>query len=845
MSFLSTIERITDALQQCTPEDASSLAGLLAEIQALRNDWKSEGPDGMESEPDAALALAEGLLRKKSEAPGDDLAAIKDFVSKVRSAVGADAPTAGAAEDIDDELLQLFLGGCEEALSKIEGGLIELGENPGRTEVWAEVRGVIHTLKGECGVIPLAEAQEVFHEAENLLDTCSTQDIPIPIDNLLVALDWFKSYTEQLASDQSTQPPPHAEVMEKLRMTSSCVDAEAAESVDEGETITFPDDVMNDPTLPEFVVEARGHLEDAEAALLDVESHPEDLEIINRIFRTFHTIKGVAGFMNMTAMVELAHSTEALLDEFRKSNLTCSEEHTTLIFSCCDAMSSMLDFLTGGEAPRTSLIRKLVESTSLAARGEPWDGGSSQAAPAPVATPEAAAPQSAPAPAPEASAESAAEPSAPQPAPAASEAKPAPAETPKDTIKPPAAPAKTGLPAKKKYRLDNTVKVGTTRLDALVDMVGELVIAQAGLTQDPNLASVRTPRLQRNLTQVGKITRDLQESAMSLRMVTLKSTFQKMSRLVRDVAQKSGKSVSFSTLGDDTELDRTVVEEISDPLVHLIRNSIDHGLETPDERVEAGKPTKGSVELRAYHQGGSIVIEIRDDGRAASKQKIFKKALERGILPPETKLEEMPENEVHKLIFQPGFSTAEQVTDISGRGVGMDVVRRNIEKMRGKIDISSTEGEGTSIYLRLPLTLAIIDGMIVRCGGSRYVLPTLAIEMSFRPNPDQIHPLLTEGEMVDVRGMMLPVHRLKNIFNLDEGTDDLEEGILILLEDNGARINLFVDEIIGQQQVVIKNLGKALPAIPCISGGAILGDGRVALILDIDALLLEVGQPTA
>ncbi|MFT4542772.1 MAG: two-component system chemotaxis sensor kinase CheA, partial [Planctomycetota bacterium] len=758
---------------------------------------------------------------------------------------------------IDSELLSLFLGGCEEAISKLEHGLIELEEKPGQPDVLGEVRGVIHTLKGECGVIPFPEAQAIFHEAENQIDKCTIAGLPLPIDRLLASLDWFKSYTELLAENPSAPVPPHEEVLATLKASAADIaqksadaEPEAIEETQEDFRINFPEEVMIDPTLPEFVVEARGHLEDAEAALLEFEDTPGDLELINRIFRTFHTIKGVAGFMNMVAMVNLAHSTEALLDEFRKENLACTEHHTTLIFSCCDAMSSMLDYLTGGDAPWNGHIEFLVHCTTVAATGASQDEFLSKenlrlalAAENCERAGEAA----------EASPESADHESQGQGTAGATSASasPLPATAVAQASKPAASsdsPANGGegtkkVQAKKKYKLENTVKVGTVRLDSLVDMVGELVIAQQMVSQDEDVTAIKSQRLTRNLTQVAKITRDLQASAMSLRMVTMKSTFQKMSRLVRDVAQKSGKVVHFSTAGDDTELDRTVVEEISDPLVHLIRNSIDHGLETPEDRIADGKAAKGNVELRAYHQGGSIVIEIRDDGRGLNKSRIFKKAVERGILSADAKQEDLSENDLNKLIFQPGFSTAETVTDISGRGVGMDVVRRNIEKMRGKIDIASVEGQGTSIFLRLPLTLAIIDGMIVRVGSRRYVIPTLSIEMSFRPNLDNMHALLRDGEMVDIRGMMLPVHRLKNIFKLDDGTEELEDGIMILLEDNGERINLFVDEIIGQQQVVIKNLGKALPQTPCISGGAILGDGRVALILDIDALLSEVAQP--
>jgi len=405
----------------------------------------------------------------------------------------------------------------------------------------------------------------------------------------------------------------------------------------------------------------------------------------------------------------------------------------------------------------------------------------------------------------------------------------------------PASGGESGAAAKKKPA-DVSVKVNTERLDNLVTMVGELVIAQQMVIQDPSVQTIDDQRFQRNLSQAGKIIRDLQEVAMSLRMVTLKGTFQKMARLVRDVSAKANKSVQFIMEGEDTELDRTVVEEIGDPLVHMIRNSCDHGIETAEDRVKAGKPATGTLTLRAYHQGGSIIIEIQDDGKGLDRERILAKAIEKGVYTPDRDLSEIPDSEVFNLIMMPGFSTAPKVTDISGRGVGMDVVRRNIEALRGKIEIQSVAGQGTTFKLSLPLTMAIIDGMIVRVGTQRYVVPTLAIEQSFRPTEGQIHTVAEEGEMALVRGALLPIYRLNQIFDLNEGASDICDGLLIVLESNGTKCCMLIDEIIGQQQVVIKRLGQGIEPLRGTSGGAILGDGRVALIIDVAGLLSEATQ---
>ncbi|MBK7405978.1 MAG: chemotaxis protein CheA [Phycisphaerales bacterium] len=370
-------------------------------------------------------------------------------------------------------------------------------------------------------------------------------------------------------------------------------------------------------------------------------------------------------------------------------------------------------------------------------------------------------------------------------------------------------------------------------MDVLVDMVGELVIGYQMVYQDEIIQGIKHQRTQRTLGHVSKIIRDLQEVAMSLRLVTLKASFQKMARLVRDVSAKAGKNIRFHTEGEDVELDRNVVEEIADPLVHMIRNACDHGIESAEDRRAAGKSPEGNLYLRAYHQGGSIVVEIADDGKGLDRDKILRKAISKGIYTPDRDLADIPNSEVYNLVFLPGFSTADKVTDISGRGVGMDVVRRNIEALRGKVEIDSVAGEGSVFRMRLPLTMAIIDGMVVRVGTQRYVIPTLSIEQSFRPAPGTIHTAVGKGEMAMVRGELLPVYRAREVLGLNEGVCSFDEGLLLVLEAHETRFCLLVDEIVGQQQVVIKSLSRGVAPIRGVSGGAILGDGRVALILDV------------
>jgi len=387
-----------------------------------------------------------------------------------------------------------------------------------------------------------------------------------------------------------------------------------------------------------------------------------------------------------------------------------------------------------------------------------------------------------------------------------------------------------------------TIRVGTGRLDNLINMVGELVIAQSMVSQDPEVLGGESPRLLRNISHAGKIIRELQDLTMSLRMVPLKGTFQKMARLVRDLARKAEKPVNFVTEGEDTEIDRNMVEVLNDPLVHMIRNSVDHGVEPADQRKTAGKDPTGTVCLRAYHAAGNVVIELIDDGKGIDAQKVIAKGVERGIVEPGR---ELTDTEAFNLIFQPGFSTAEKVTEISGRGVGMDVVKKGIEALRGRIDVASKLGDGSTFTLKLPLTMAITDAMLLRVGGEHYLLPTASIEHSFRPTDDAVSTVAGRGEMVMLRGDLLPVFRLHELFGVAGAATDPADALFICIEGEGKRCALMVDELLGQQQVVIKSLGQSMGQVPGVSGGSILGDGRVGLILDAGGLLKLAARRTA
>jgi two-component system, chemotaxis family, sensor kinase CheA len=379
-----------------------------------------------------------------------------------------------------------------------------------------------------------------------------------------------------------------------------------------------------------------------------------------------------------------------------------------------------------------------------------------------------------------------------------------------------------------------SIKVETAKLDYLVDMVGEMVISQSLVRHDPDLATGLKPRLARNLSQLARITDDIQRTAMSMRMIPVGQLFQKTSRLVRDLSRKAGKQVELELAGEETELDRNIVEELADPLMHMVRNSVDHGIEKPEERVAAGKPAQAHVTLKAGHQAGHIVIQISDDGRGLQRDKILRKAREKKLIDPGTA--DPPDSEIFALIFHPGFSTAEKITDVSGRGVGMDVVRKQVQKLRGRIEVLSKPGEGTTFLLKLPLTLAIIDGLVVGVGDQRYIVPIFAVREMLKPAEEAISTIHGRQEMAMVRGTLIPVIRLHRRFNIQPRHENPWESLLIVAESGTKLFCLMVDELIGKQEVVIKSLGEGMRNIAGVAGGAILGDGRVGLILDPEGL---------
>lgn len=572
--------------------------------------------------------------------------------------------------------------------------------------------------------------------------------------------------------------------------------------------------------IQEFIMESGEHLQTIETQMLVLEKNSTEMEALNAVFRAFHTIKGLAGFLEFSAIQALAHEVETLLDLARSSQLEVTSSVVDIVLESTDVVRqelSNIEMRLSGKPPNPSNVNEaLLQRIRQAARGE-------AASPAPAAAAAPAAPVAKPA---EASA-----PQAAPPAPAASAAAPAPKAAPAPEA-PKAAP-KAEAAAPKADAAAASVRIDTGKLDQLMDMVGEMVIAQTLIGHSPALAAVKDARFLRDLTQLARITADVQKITTGMRMVPIGMQFQKTARVVRDLSRRAGKQIVLETEGEDTELDKNIAEELSDPLLHMVRNSIDHGIETPDERLAAGKEPTAHIRLAAYHQSGQIVVAISDDGRGLNKDRILAKALQNGLIHAG---QQLTDNEIFLLIFEAGFSTAEKITDISGRGVGMDVVRRHVQKLRGRIDIQSKQGQGTTFFIKLPLTLAIIEGLVVIVGDQRYIVPIFSVREMFRPTQEMLSTVQNKGEMAMVRGGLMPIIRLHKRFEMESRTTQLTEGTLIVAESRGKQFCLFVDDLVGKQEVVIKSLGTSFKNIAGIAGCAILGDGRVGLILDMDGI---------
>nr|WP_321399263.1 chemotaxis protein CheA [uncultured Desulfobacter sp.] len=577
--------------------------------------------------------------------------------------------------------------------------------------------------------------------------------------------------------------------------------------------------------LTDFISEAEDNLNSIEVSLIELEQDPANADIINDIFRPFHTIKGVSGFLSLDKINRLSHATENLLDSARSGDFTINHSATDAILESVDLLKQLIENAKVGlengyrqddshidvEILRDKLKRLQISLTKgekeplgeiLVRKNDLKEEDIQDALEIQKKHPEKKFGEI-----------------------LIEDKKVAPAQVASALME----------QATVKRRLDSQVKVSTQKLDDLVDYAGELVIAQSMLRQQ----TMGNSALSQTVAQLGQIVNNMQNIAMSMRMIPIKATFMKMIRLVRDLSRKSGKQINLAMSGEETEIDRNVVDALYEPMVHMIRNACDHGIESVEERREKGKPEQGNIDLRAYHKGGNIVIEIEDDGKGLDRDKILKKAISTGLI---TGDEQMTDAQVFSLILSPGFSTANQITDISGRGVGMDVVKEGIERFRGHLNIESEKGAGSRFIISLPLTLAIIDGMLVRVDDERYVIPTIAIQKAFRPATGEHFTVEGKGEMVKDRGRLVPLIRLNEVYETSTHMKPVEQSLVVVVESKEERRALLIDELLGKDEYVIKNLGGNMDDIQGIAGGAILADGKVGLILDVHGIFSIVSK---
>ncbi|MDX1756114.1 MAG: chemotaxis protein CheW [Marinobacter sp.] len=600
-----------------------------------------------------------------------------------------------------------------------------------------------------------------------------------------------------------------------------------------------------------FFEESQEHIDTMEQLLMAMDLDAPDPEDLNSVFRAAHSIKGGSGIFGFTALGQITHVMENLLDQLRNGQRQLSNQLVDHFLSVIDCLRRILDQYRSGEevdwaeveSVAQGLEAVLNDGTVIAGKGAEASGGVAEDDAFGFFEPEATQGDS--------SADNSwglfDEHASPEPtsdSPDQNEAfgffdEPAEPDRPAASPAPAASMQKAKPKPKPSSSESSTIRVGIDKVDSLINLVGELVITQSMLKvlgEDPD--NIDTLKMTTVLGELERNTREIQESVMSIRMIPVSFVFNRFPRVVRDLASKMNKQVELQLEGSQTELDKGLIEKLVDPLTHLVRNSIDHGIESPEQRLAAGKPEKGAITISASQRGGSIIIAISDDGAGLNREKILAKARQNGL----PVADDLPDAEVWDLIFQPGFSTAEQVTDVSGRGVGMDVVRRNIQQLGGRIEITSTASVGSTFTIQLPLTLAIVDGMGVAVGGQTFIIPLVSIIESMQPSRANLKQL-GGSDLLHVREEYWPLLPLYQVMETEPRHRDPAEAIVVLIETSKRRYGLVVDELVGQQQVVIKSLEQHYRRVPGAAGATIMGDGSVALILDVESLADIVQEP--
>ena len=705
----------------------------------------------------------------------------------------------GAIADFDlSQFYQIFFEEAGENLDQMEHMLLNLDLESANDEELNGIFRCAHSIKGGAATFGFSDVAELTHHMESLLDRLRRHELqPIPqmVDVLLESADASRGLLARHQAGDQGEAPSTADLVQRISaLAAGKVPAPAAPAVVQPAPVAPPSPAPASPAPTEGQTPSAPGLRSLEIRIGPLD-RMEQAEAIKELFRDIPGLGVIqdgavapAGHRYFT--VETSSSNEDLLDLFA---FHVAKEQVQILPLTAAASAAVLAVVP---APASAQAAPASEGSHFGFFHDVPDVPSV----------------------------------APSPSPATASATP------------PAKPVAAKPPAESKAMTQSqmestTIRVAINKVDQLINLVGELVITQAMLAQNSrDLDPTAYQQLLSGLADLDRNTRDLQESVMSIRMIPMSIVFNRFPRMLRDLANRLGKKVEMVTLGEATELDKGLVEKITDPLTHLVRNSCDHGIEMPHERLAKGKPEQGVITLSAAHQGGSIVIEVRDDGRGLSREKILRKARERGI----EVSDQMSDADVWQLIFAPGFSTADEVTDVSGRGVGMDVVKRNITDLNGSVEIQSTEGQGMKVSVRLPLTLAIMDGMSVGVDQEVYILPLSSVVESFQVNAADVSTVGQGSQLVKVREEYMPVVSLEQVFKVPRQDPAKSSNIMVVVESDGSRIAVLVDELLGQHQVVVKNLETNYRKVPNVSGATILGDGKVALILDTGSLVRRV-----
>lgn len=802
---------------------------------------------------------------KTEENLGDDISL---FENELRSLIGDKQslhPSVILSSLTEEQLRNIseFASNTSSLVEEIENDILFLEQDISDSERINNVFRAFHTIKGEANLLGLLNLGLFAHKTEDILDKIRSSELSLTsnvIEVLLFVSDKLKNYLlildksidEALNIDfendidnlnilikedskKDTKSYRNQEMPRIINQDKEMLDEKKEEMILKEIKPKHESEIPDVNSLEdlgivgEFISESKDHLTASEDSILDLEKNPSDKDAINNVFRAFHTIKGLSSFLNLKDIRVLAHTTETMLDLVRKDQLEFNDNIADATLKSIDSMRTLFSLLSSQIANQGNLtepyfdVGEHIDYLGKIIENEPSKLKCDNRKPigeillndgivTPIELEEAL-----------------------------------------DFQEKNSSGSKIGeilqnMNAVSKKDVDralsiqagaaqNSIKINIDKLDLLVDLVGELVISETQVVQNKNILELDDRRLLKDVAQLDRITRSLQEVSMAMRLVPIKSTFQKMMRIVRDLSKKSKKDIDVKLTGEETEIDKNMVELISDPLIHMVRNSADHGIESKEIRLKKGKCPIGLIELAAYHRGGNVLIEISDDGAGLNKEKILRKGIERGLIKVNEQLED---KQIYSLIFEPGFSTAEKVTDVSGRGVGMDVVRTNIEDLRGKIEISSEKDKGTKFSIFLPITLAIIEGIVIRVANERYIIPINSIIEFAEPKKEYLIDMANKGQAYKFHENIFPIVFLEEYFKINAEATDFESKTICAVDSDYGKACFVVDELYGQQQVVIKSLGDKLKRVNGISGGAILGDGRIGLILDVNDILYSL-----